>query len=108
MLPNAQSPNFVSALREARVGKNMSQRQLSLAAGFHYGTVSLYERGVHKPEPESWKKLNDILFADSDGSVLHEVGNEADAEVTLSEATVEAILDELKGRGFTKVTLANG
>ncbi|WP_434676223.1 helix-turn-helix domain-containing protein [Pseudomonas sp. D3-10] len=106
MLPNPNAKNFTESLRSARKAANMTQKELSLAAGFFEGMVGLYERRVHVPEPDSWLKLNKILFPGSElVAPSSEVMDEFEDAVTLTEATVEELLEELKRRGFAKVTL---
>ncbi|MGS0941036.1 helix-turn-helix domain-containing protein [Pseudomonas luteola] len=107
MLPNPNARNFSEALRAARKTAGMTQSQLSTAAGFYSGMVGLYERRVHRPDADSWMKLNKVLFPEAEITAPTEMPEDDEVEVMLKEASVEEILEELTRRGFSKVTLSN-
>lgn len=105
MLPNPKSNNFRSALRNARIEAGLTLSQLADAAGISKVMPGRYERGTTQPTMGTWQELNKVLFEVDDDeveaeAVKQEVGN------SLSEATLEEILEELKGRGFCSVTLS--
>ena len=52
---------FGQALREIRAGKEISQEQLGLIAGFDWTYISLIERGINSPTIRTVVKLALVL-----------------------------------------------
>ena len=48
-------------LRELRVKKGLTMKQLGEMVGVSEASISLYENGVHRPKMETAKKLATIL-----------------------------------------------
>lgn len=105
MLPNPKSSNFPSALRNARKERDMTLSELADEAGISRVMPGRYERGESQPTMGTWQLLNKVLF-DVDDEEVEAEAHRQEVGSTLSEATLEEILEELKGRGFTAVTLA--
>jgi transcriptional regulator with XRE-family HTH domain len=107
MLPNPNNFKFSEALLKARKKAGLTQEQLAAKAGIAKVMPGRYERGVHAPDMDNWAKLNRVLFPEADESEI-EAAVHSDNSPALMDATVEELIEELKRRGFTKVSLANG
>jgi len=107
MLPNPKHKTFPEALRNARKAAGMTQAELSIAADISNVMAGRYERGMHSPEMSTWAKLNKALFPQVNESELEAIIQDDFTEIALGEASVEEIIEELKKRGFAKVTLAS-
>jgi predicted transcriptional regulator len=105
MLPNPTSKNFPDALQKARKSAGLTQEELAKKAGVAKVMPGRYERGIHVPDMENWGKINRALFPDAKESEI--VAAQKSKDSMLSEASIEEILEELKRRGFAKVSLSN-
>lgn len=105
MLPNPKSSNFPSALRSARKEAGFTLTQLAEEAGISGVMPGRYERGESQPTMGTWQELNKALFEVDDEEVEAEAKKQ-DIDESLSESTLEQILEELKSRGFRTVTLS--
>jgi transcriptional regulator with XRE-family HTH domain len=105
MLPNPKSSNFRSALRNARKDAGLTLTELAEAAGISKVMPGRYERGESQPTMYTWQELNKALFEVDDEEVEAEAKKQ-DVGESLSESTLEQILEELKSRGFGTVTLS--
>ena len=52
---------FPENLRDARLNKNLTQKELAEAAGLHYVQISRLETGCHRPTTTTLKKLSRAL-----------------------------------------------
>jgi len=108
MLASPTHKNFANSLRDARKAMGWTQDQLAAEAGISKVMPSRYERGASKPEMDTWLKLNKVLFPDVADSDLDAVVEEEEVEVLdIKDATVEELIQELKSRGFSQVSLAS-
>jgi len=110
MLAAPTSKTFAASLRDARKAKGWTQDQLATEADISKVMPGRYERGVSKPEISTWLKLNAALFPDAENEELNAVVEEIDAEpdvLDIKDATVEQLIQELKRRGFSSVSLAS-
>lgn len=106
MLPNPKSSNFSTALRNARKAASLTLSELADKACISVVMPGRYERGEAKPTMGTWQALNKALYEElDDEDVEAEVVKQHMGEM-LTEATIEDILEELKSRGFTNVTLS--
>lgn len=110
MLAAPTSKNFATSLRDARKAKGWTQDQLAEKADISKVMPGRYERGVSKPELSTWLKLNAAFFPDVEVGELNAVVEEIETEpevLDIKEATVEQLIQELKSRGFSSVSLAS-
>jgi|APMI01.1.fsa_nt_gi transcriptional regulator with XRE-family HTH domain len=107
MLPKPTDPKFPEALKAAREAKGWNYQELADHVGISGVMPSRYENRDHSsfgpPSAKTWKKLNAALFRSSvtdaaEATVAHE-------GPTLVQASVEAIVAELKRRGATSVKI---
>ena len=105
MLPNPKSSNFRSALRNARKEAGLTLSELAEHAGISKVMPGRYERGESQPTMGTWQELNKVLFG-VDGDEVEAEAKKQEVGETLAESTLEQILEELKSRGFSTVTLA--
>jgi transcriptional regulator with XRE-family HTH domain len=106
MLCNPNNSNFPSALLKARKSAGLTQEELALKAGIHKVMPGRYERGIHVPDMVNWTKLNRVLFPETKASDIAAVAK-ATSGPSVSEATIEELVQELQRRGFSKVSLAS-
>jgi len=110
MLAAPTSKTFAASLRSARKAKGWTQDQLAVEAEISGVMPGRYERGVSKPELSTWLKLNAALFPDAEDEELNAVMEEVEAQpdmLDIKDATVEQLIQELKSRGFSSVSLAS-
>lgn len=100
MLPNPKSENFPSQLRRERKGADLTLTQLAEAAEISNVMPGRYERGEAVPTMQTWQKLNEALFGEE-----VEVDEIPSFDSSLETATIEALVEELKNRGATKVNV---
>lgn len=105
MLPNPKSSNFRSALRNARKDAGLTLTELADAAGISNVIPGRYERGESQPTMGTWQELNKALFEVDDEEVEAEAKKQEIGE-SLSDSSIEQILEELKSRGFSTVNLS--
>ena len=71
---------FSENLKQARIARDWSQKQLAEAMGLHATHVSRYERGLASPNVEVVRKLADVLKVSADrliyGSELDKMKNQ--------------------------------
>jgi len=99
-LPPASDDGFPAALKKARLAKGYSYAKLAELVGIHQNMPSRYENPGHgsftRPSFDTWQKINGVLSDPSLDSV---------ATLTLSSATVEELIAELKKRGASSVSV---
>lgn len=110
MLPNPKSSNFRHALKNARKEAGLNHKELAEKAGISHVMPGRYERGESRPTMSTWQELNKVLFEDEDfeeedDGTEEGVTKKSVMALTLTEATIEDILDELSSRGFSNVSL---
>ena len=105
MLAAPTSKTFAASLRSARKAKGWTQDQLAVEADISGVMPGRYERGESQPTMYTWQELNKALFEVDDEEVEAEAKKQ-DVGESLSESTLEQILEELKSRGFGTVTLS--
>ena len=103
--PNPKSSNFRSALRNARKDAGLTLTELADAAGISNVMPGRYERGESQPTMGTWQELNKALFEVDDEEVEAEAKKQEIGE-SLSDSSIEQILEELKSRGFSTVNLS--
>jgi transcriptional regulator with XRE-family HTH domain len=106
MLPNPKSSNFASALRNARKAADLTLSELAEKAGISVVMPGRYERAEAKPTMGTWQLLNKALYSDLDDDEVEAEAVKQHMGESLTEATIEDILEELKSRGFNNVTLS--
>ncbi|WP_330113915.1 helix-turn-helix domain-containing protein [Pseudomonas sp. JS3066] len=105
MLPNPKSSNFRTALRAARKEAGMTLSELAAAAGISNVMPGRYERGESQPTMGTWQELNKVLFEVDDEEIEAEAKKQEIGD-SLTESTLEEILEELKSRGFKTISLS--
>lgn len=99
-LPPASDEDFPVALKKSRLAKGYSYAKLAEIVGVHQNMPSRYENPSHgsftRPSFDTWQKINEALFDPALDSV---------AAPTLSSATVEELIAELKKRGASSVSV---
>jgi transcriptional regulator with XRE-family HTH domain len=112
MLPNPKSSNFRHALRNARKDASLTHKELADQAGISHVMPGRYERGESRPTMSTWQELNKVFYGEIDELEFEEDEVESGPGpkksgmiLSLTEASIEDIMDELKDRGFGKVIL---
>lgn len=114
-LPNPKSSNFRHALKSARKDAGLNHKQLADEAGISHVMPGRYERGESRPTMGTWQELNKVLYGDvedledeydDDDDIEDGVTKKPSMALTLTEASIEDIMDELTSRGFGKVILS--
>lgn len=105
MLPNPTNKRFPEALKSVREAKGLSYTEVAKAIGINPAMPSRYENPEHScfcaPRDSTWHKLNDLFFGSGSPA---KTSNAAD--IWLGEASVEQIIQELKSRGATAVSIS--
>lgn len=102
MLPKRTDvESFAKAVRAAREKQNLSRVQLAERMQIHEKSLARIENGKVTANPKTVAKIEQALFGDSSASVEAEQD-----DLSLVDATVEDILDELKYRGFKSISLS--
>lgn len=107
-LPNPTHKRFPEALKAAREAKGLSFTELAKAIGINPAMPSRYENKEHScfcaPRDSTWQKLNDLFSGTGNPQ---ERSKSLPAEnIWLGEATVEQIIQELKARGASSVSIS--
>nr|DAE65709.1 MAG TPA: Repressor protein CI [Caudoviricetes sp.] len=88
--------NFNENLKNARIRKGMSQKDVAEEIGVAKSTYSLYESGNREPNVQTIKKIADVLSVSADDLLgLNEEPQTLAAHFTGAEYTDEE-LDEIK------------
>lgn len=99
-LPPAPDEDFPVTLKKLRLAKGYTYAKLAEIVGVHQNMPSRYENPKHgsftRPSFDTWQKLNEALCDPALDSVV---------APTLSSATVEELIAELKKRGASSVSL---
>jgi len=107
MLPSPTNKRFPEALKAAREAKGLSYTEVAKAIGINPAMPSRYENKDHScfcaPRDSTWQKLNELLSGT--GAPLERSTTLPIENIWLGEATVEQIIQELKARGATSVTI---
>lgn len=107
MLPKPDHKRFPHALKAAREAKGLSYTEVAKAIGINPAMPSRYENPEHScfcaPRDSTWQKLNELLSGT--GSPLTRSSTIPIENTWLGEATVEQIIQELKARGASSVTI---
>lgn len=94
-------------MKAAREAKGLSYTEVAKAIGINPAMPSRYENAEHScfcaPRESTWEKLDALLFGSGVG--LQKGKNAQTEDVSLAEATVEQIIQELKARGASSVTI---
>lgn len=104
MLPRPTAENFPEELKRAREAKGFSYKQLAKFCNISEVMPSRYENRAHgnfgPPSEKTWEKLNEALFgaAPSTPTRVHD-------RKFLDEATAEELIQALKTRGATSVSV---
>ncbi|MFK3941866.1 helix-turn-helix domain-containing protein [Pseudomonas monteilii] len=106
-LPHPTSPKFPAALKAAREAKGLSYTEVAKAIGINPAMPSRYENAEHScfcaPRESTWEKLDALLSGS--GKDLQKRKSAQIEDLSLGEATVEQIIQELKARGASSVTI---
>ncbi|WP_207936384.1 helix-turn-helix transcriptional regulator [Pseudomonas sp. 51_B] len=106
-LPHPNSPEFAPALKAAREAMGLSYTELAKAVGINPAMPSRYENNDHScacaPRDSTWQKLNALFSGRATDSLNSKITQAED--VSLAESTVEQIIQELKARGASSVTI---
>ncbi len=104
MLPRPTAENFPDELKRAREARGFSYKQLAKLCNISEVMPSRYENRAHgnfgPPSEKTWEKLNEVLFgvAPSTHPRVHE-------RKYLDETTIEELIQALKTRGATSVSV---
>jgi transcriptional regulator with XRE-family HTH domain len=101
MLPNKSATEFPDALKTARESKHLNFTQLAELCDINPAMPSRYENRKHgnfgPPSDKTWNKLNQVLFGDTSLTSVE--------KRLLEEASIEELIQTLKNRGATSVTV---
>lgn len=108
MLPNSTNKRFPEALKAVREAKGLSYTDVAKAIGINPAMPSRYENPEHScfcaPRDSTWHKLNDLFFGtDKAAELINKMPTE---NIWLGEASVEQMIQELKARGATAVSIS--
>lgn len=100
MFPDRTTPEFSKALKKEREKRNLTHADVAKSIGIHAGMIGRYEKDKSEqyashPSQVTWRKLNELFFPTPKNSVSN----------SLSQCSIDEIIDELKNRGATSVTL---
>ena len=68
---NSNGDQVIMDLKTARQQARLSQAQVAKAANVSVGTISTLERGIHRPQPETARRLERLF-----GQILEFVAEE--------------------------------
>ena len=104
MLPSPTSPEFPDALKAARESKGFNFTQLAKLCGISPVMPSRYEDRNHSsfgpPSNKTWEKLNQVLF-----DTASSTSTGSNRGKLLDEATIEELVQAIKNRGASSVTV---
>jgi transcriptional regulator with XRE-family HTH domain len=99
---------FPARVKELRIKKGLSQPQLAEAIGLTKQTISLWERGISKPEFETMDRLADFfgvnmgyLLGEKDDPGVYEP-TDADAEAWVNQEEIQEV--ENVSRQFSQLS----
>lgn len=96
------SDNFAEQFTAALEESGHTVADIARLCGVSRTAISAYKTGA-KPRKDQLDKLNEIFSGDND---LQELALQHPAEhITLKDASIEEIIEELKRRGANKVNL---
>lgn len=112
MLPAPTDPAFPEALKAAREARGLSFKELAHLANISSVMPGRYENRQHScfatPSFKTWEVLNDILCPQKMDGCLPEhrqKDTNNNKSTSLKEASIEALIAELKARGARSVDI---
>ena len=104
MLPRPNTPEFPDALKAARESKGLNFTQLAKQCSISPVMPSRYEDRTHSsfcpPSDKTWNKLNQVLF-----NTVSPAASGSNASKQLDEASIEELVEAIKKRGATSVSI---
>lgn len=85
----------MNRIKEARLAKGLTQKQLGDLVGWSYSTISLYESGGRKPEPETLLTLANILGVSTDYLLGRDDEQDTKKEPAIPDRLDDALIEML-------------